>query len=944
MKKRIAIVLIISMVICNTFIYVNADGFNVESSEITTQTIIDETTIEKSVDENTTEMVVEPLIENIENDEDETMLVEDAESEVIETILTENIESEVIETTLTENIESEVIETILTENIESDDNETTKIITTNNILDTETVATISEMEVTENEIVEDEIIEDEIVEDEIVENEIAATVSELEPTTIAATTVEVAKVSVINNENDNNDIATSSNSEKKYKDGHRDIDYKVKRLKPKYYNRLLREGNLPSSYDSRNVDGISYVPPIRDQNPYGMCWAFSMIGQAEISAIKKGLVSDNNSIDLSEAVLAYYAYNLENITASGSHNIDFPGYEGNDYTMGIYSLDMPTWADLGGNKMLSALLLSSYMGYVKENEETSFDRLKTYKDNIDDYTLDGKYAFNSNDFEVGNIAFINSKDIAAIKKAIIDNGSVGISYYSDERSESIHTVDGEYFYCTEGEVFTSHAIMVIGWDDNISKENFYFGENYDDATYKVEEGDGAWLCRNSWGESYGNNGYFWISYYETSLKNDTFTSTEVISSDTYEYNYHYDTTISPERTNIESRVGNIFKVSDNVNQTLDAVNVAIDDTNVSFDIEIYISDTEMETPINGTKILTQKVNKDLSGVWTIVLDKKVPLKKGTYFSIIINPEQNFSIFVDKEYIPFSRNWFTVVNESKLGQSYIYKDGAFVDYNSYDTSLQSGGVEGRNFRIKGLTNKAGSITFEANGGSGSMSYQVVAYNEETTLDANRFYKEGFEFAGWSGSDGNKYKNKDTIVITEDITLTAIWEKVKRSSGGSSGGGGGNITSGNLPTTVEVGETKIDKNLSVGTSTIVAGNSTWGKDTNGKWHLNIVSETGEIVEMKNQFVAFYDNVNAGGVDIPVFNYYYFDDMGVMLTGWLLDSSGKYYFFDVENDKLGKMVTGWKEISGKYYYFDGYGALVTSGTTPDGFKVNEKGEWVA
>ena len=52
-----------------------------------------------------------------------------------------------------------------------------------------------------------------------------------------------------------------------------------------------------------------------------------------------------------------------------------------------------------------------------------------------------------------------------------------------------------------------HAVMVVGWDDNYSKDNFRDGVK--------PEKDGAWLIRNSWGEGTGlyyNQSYFWMSY------------------------------------------------------------------------------------------------------------------------------------------------------------------------------------------------------------------------------------------------------------------------------------------------------------------------------------------------------------------------------------------------------------------------------------------------
>lgn len=45
----------------------------------------------------------------------------------------------------------------------------------------------------------------------------------------------------------------------------------------------------------------------------------------------------------------------------------------------------------------------------------------------------------------------------------------------------------------------------------------------------------------------------------------------------------------------------------------------------------------------------------------------------------------------------------------------------------------------------------------------------------------------------------------------------------------------------------------------------------------------------------------------------------------------------------NKMGQMVTGWNELNGRYYYMDSNGAMMKEVTTPDGYKINENGEWI-
>ena len=72
------------------------------------------------------------------------------------------------------------------------------------------------------------------------------------------------------------------------------------------------------------------------------------------------------------------------------------------------------------------------------------------------------------------------------------------------------------------------------------------------------------------------------------------------------------------------------------------------------------------------------------------------------------------------------------------------------------------------------------------------------------------------------------------------------------------------------------------------------------------------------------------------------------GSMRTGWL-QQSGTWYFLSNKNDQTeGAVQTGWQWIDGKCYYFEtkagaGYGRMYAGGETPDGYKVNNDGQWV-
>lgn len=70
----------------------------------------------------------------------------------------------------------------------------------------------------------------------------------------------------------------------------------------------------------------------------------------------------------------------------------------------------------------------------------------------------------------------------------------------------------------------------------------------------------------------------------------------------------------------------------------------------------------------------------------------------------------------------------------------------------------------------------TVTFDANGGSGTMSSVEKIYNEDLVLPANEFTKTGYNFKGWATSANGSvvYQNGAIYTINADITLYAVWE--------------------------------------------------------------------------------------------------------------------------------------------------------------------------
>ena len=121
----------------------------------------------------------------------------------------------------------------------------------------------------------------------------------------------------------------------------------------------------------------------------------------------------------------------------------------------------------------------------------------------------------------------------------------------------------------------------------------------------------------------------------------------------------------------------------------------------------------------------------------------------------------------------------------------YEDGKLLNE---DTALS---IKGQTL-ISKMQAKSYSIIFNANGGRGSMSSQIIKFDKRANLTQNAFTRTGYTFAGWSlGSNLEiKYLDKSEFELNKypsngKLTLYAVWKPIKYTVEFDANGGTGSM---------------------------------------------------------------------------------------------------------------------------------------------------------
>lgn len=424
---------------------------------------------------------------------------------------------------------------------------------------------------------------------------------------------------------------------------------------PKDTNGIMpfsNEEELPVSYDLRKAKDNEKTPvtSVKAQSPWGACWSFGTTSSIESNAIVKG-AGTANSIDYSEHFLAWFTFQPTN---------------GEGY---VIKEGAANALDFGGRRQMTTADTAAWAGPVDENK-ADWTNTNGTLDKIGDWSLPAslmEQTPEADEVRVQNVDYLpetgiftgtaedskgntyktgysfDDKALKVIKKSLMENGVLDVSYYSarslpgqEETGTEIFNMDNHAQYCPRN-VSANHEVSIVGWNDEYSVDNFS----------TTPPGPGAWIVKNSWGKGDGNpgsvdkDGYFYISYYDQTISEFSSFQVDVPDGDglySYDSNYQYDylgiksfVSIPPSKENLGVKSANVFTAEKDT--TLKAVSAvtAAPDSEVS--IEIYKLPEGTDISQAGEPVLTQTETVDFGGYHTIDLTEGIVLKAGERFAV-----------------------------------------------------------------------------------------------------------------------------------------------------------------------------------------------------------------------------------------------------------------------------------------------------------------------
>lgn len=469
----------------------------------------------------------------------------------------------------------------------------------------------------------------------------------------------------------------------------------------KKYSYSKSSNSIPAYYDLRN---LGRVTPVKNQGFSSTCWAFATYGSLESCLLpkEKWNFSEHHMQDLLSDT---YPWGFDR-SYDGAGCWEMATAYLTRYS-GPVTAAMDPFNDFNGNS-------PSNIQPVKHVQETIIIQARNSTGKINNFQL---------------------------KNAVMKYGGIyTLMMYSDL---NFNPLTNSYYYGGPTTDY-NHAVCIVGWDDNYSKNNFIGGA----------PANGAFIVKNSWGSDWGDKGFFYVSYYDKLFANsdDNVVFMNAEPTTNYDNIYQYDPFGYVGRYGFNSDIAwfsNIFTA--NGNEMLKAASFYVLKPNAAYNLYVYV-DPKGNDPASGTLATIKRGVISSAGYKTIQLHGLIPLVKGHKFSIVLKltvPNLNDPITIE-----YPLEYYSSKATAKYGESYISRNGiVWIDMTSL---VPNANVCLKAFTIGKKTDL--SITKNLSSGHGSIAtFTIKVKNNGPGRALNVFVKDklqdGLTFLAYKSSQGN-----------------------------------------------------------------------------------------------------------------------------------------------------------------------------------------------
>lgn len=278
-----------------------------------------------------------------------------------------------------------------------------------------------------------------------------------------------------------------------------------------------------TNYDLREVVTI----PVKSQGSTGACWILAMETVLETNMALK------NKLDV-----AFSARHMDYSTSQSFKNNELNpyGFSKEVNTGGTAELALAYLTNGSGPIEENQMPFSETFGDIALSEVTSkrpkyqVDKWVTFPSILKEYG-EGTITYKDEDGNIYNQEKVNSIR-NKIKEHIVENGAIYTGAHVLTDFTKYYNYKTYSYFCNDNTKATDHALVIIGWDDNYSRENF--------NTENKPKDNGAYIVQNSWGtDSRLNNGTYYISYEDAIIERELYGIVDVKEKN-YDNIYQYD--------------------------------------------------------------------------------------------------------------------------------------------------------------------------------------------------------------------------------------------------------------------------------------------------------------------------------------------------------------------------------------------------------------------